>query len=83
MRGVTDAPSHTIRVVGGHDMKTVWVWTQDELAPIGSGQRRVKVMDHPRKKRYVKVYPVGDESAHPVVISRAAFDDLTIEAPPG
>jgi len=57
-------------------MKTVWVWTQDELGSIGSGMRRVKYTDHPRKKNFVKVYPANDEGAYPQILSRAAFEAL-------
>jgi hypothetical protein len=60
-------------------MKTVWVWTADELDRIGSGRRRVKVTAHPRKKGWVKVYPVHDETAWPHVMRQADFDKLVVE----
>ena len=60
--------------------RIVWVWCMDELQPvIGSGIRRVRVADHPRRKNMVKVYPVLDPDAYPRVLKRSEFERLVHE----
>jgi len=56
-----------------------WVWSQDELPKIGSGRRRVIVTDHPRRPKYVKVYPLHDPDKYPQVISRAVLESITTD----
>lgn len=60
------------------DTKVVWVWSKDELAPIGSGRRRVQYVTHPRNPRMVKVYPVNYPASYPVVLSRLALESLIV-----
>lgn len=56
----------------------VWVWSKDELQPLGAGRRRVRYVTHPRRKKYLKVYRLLDTS-NPVVISETRFNELIVD----
>lgn len=63
---------------GGDSGTIFWIWADDQLPRIGSGQRHVLAKWHPRKRGVVKVYDKGGDS-YPHIMPVAKLANMVMD----